>query len=166
MEQIVIAGLSIGQVIALFGAAFAVFLAGFGSARGVGIAGEAAAGGVSENPDVFGQALVLELLPGTQGIYGFLIGFIVLIKLNVLGGAGNWADLSLQEGLFVLIGCLPVAIVGYLSAIAQGRVAAAGIQLLGKRPEAGGQGISMTVMVETYAVLALLASFLIIWFAV
>lgn len=38
MEQIVIAGLSIGQVIALFGAAFAVFLAGFGSARGVGIA--------------------------------------------------------------------------------------------------------------------------------
>ena len=84
----------------------------------------------------------------------------------MLGGAGNWADLSLQEGLFVLIGCLPVAIVGYLSAIAQGRVAAAGIQLLGKRPEAGGQGISMTVMVETYAVLALLASFLIIWFAV
>lgn len=58
----------------------------------------------------------------------------MLIKLNVLGGAGNWADLSLQEGLFVLIGCLPVAIVGYLSAIAQGRVAAAGIQLLGKRP--------------------------------
>ena len=63
--------LSIGQVLALIGAAISVFLAGCGSARGVGIAGEAAAGVISENPDVFGQALVLELLPGTQGIYGF-----------------------------------------------------------------------------------------------
>lgn len=166
MEELVIAGLTIGQVIALFGAAISVFLAGAGSARGVGIAGESAAGVIGENPDVFGQALVLELLPGTQGIYGFLIGFIVLIKLNVLGGVANWTNLTMMQGLIVLAGCLPVAIVGYLSAIAQGRVAASAICLLGKRPESGGQGISMTVMVETYAVLALLASFLIVWFSV
>ena len=156
--------LSIGQVLALIGAAISVFLAGCGSARGVGIAGEAAAGVISENPDVFGQALVLELLPGTQGIYGFLIGFIVLIKLNVLGG--EWTDLSFAQGMIMLAGCLPIAIVGWRSAIYQGRVAASSICLLGKRPESSGQGISMTVMVETYAVLALLASFLIIWFAV
>lgn len=158
--------LSIGQCLALIGAAIAVFMAGCGSARGVGIAGEAATGVVGENPDVFGQALVLELLPGTQGIYGFLIGFIVLIKLNVLGGPGAWTDVSFAQGLIILAGCLPIAVVGWRSAIYQGRVAATGIQLLGKRPEAGGQGISMTVMVETYAVLALLASFLIIWFVV
>lgn len=156
--------LSIGQCLALIGAALAVFMAGCGSARGVGIAGESAAGVIGENPDVFGQALVMELLPGTQGIYGFLIGFIVLIKLNVLGG--DWTDVTFAQGLIILAGCLPIAVVGWRSAIYQGRVAASSIQLLGKRPESSGQGISMTVMVETYAVLALLASFLIVWFAV
>ena len=104
--------LSIGQCLALIGAAIAVFMAGCGSARGVGIAGEAGAGVIGENPDVFGQVLVLQLLPGTQGIYGFLIGFIVMIKLNVLGGAGNWTELSFAQGLQILAGCLPVAIVG------------------------------------------------------
>ncbi|MBR2570557.1 MAG: V-type ATP synthase subunit K [Clostridia bacterium] len=157
--------LSIAQIIALFGAAISVFLAGIGSARGVGIAGEATAGVVSENPEVFGRALVLELLPGTQGIYGFLIGFIVLIKLNVLGGVAAIADITLWQGLWIFAGCLPIAVVGLLSAIAQGRVAASAIVMLGKRPESSGQGITMTVMVETYAVLALLASFLMVWFA-
>lgn len=155
--------LTIGQVLALFGAAIAVFLAGAGSAKGVGIAGEAAAGVVSEKPELFGQTLVFELLPGTQGIYGFLIGFIVLIKLNVLGGA--WNPISLEQGLIIMAGCLPIGVVGLLSAIAQGKAAAASIGLLAKRPESSGQGISFTVMVETYAVLALLASFLIVWFA-
>ncbi|MEG0144540.1 MAG: V-type ATP synthase subunit K [Clostridia bacterium] len=157
--------LTMGQVLALIGAALSVFLAGVGSARGVGIAGEAGAGVIGENPDVFGKLLVLELLPGTQGIYGFLIGFIVLIKLNVLGGLGMWNAVSIEQGI-IMAGCLPVGIVGLFSAIYQGRVAAAAIGLLGKRPESSGQGISMTVMVETYAVLALLASFLIVWFAV
>ncbi|MEF9894249.1 MAG: V-type ATP synthase subunit K [Clostridia bacterium] len=158
--------LTMGQVLALIGAALSVFLAGVGSARGVGIAGEAGAGVIGENPDVFGKLLVLELLPGTQGIYGFLIGFIVLIKLNVLGGLGMWNAVSIEQGIIIMAGCLPVGIVGLFSAIYQGRVAAAAIGLLGKRPESSGQGISMTVMVETYAVLALLASFLIVWFAV
>lgn len=154
-------GLQLGQFFALLGAALAVLLAGTGSARGVGIAGEAATGVLAENPDVFGQALVLQLLPGTQGIYGFLIGFIVMLKLNVLGGM---ISVTVAEGLWILAGCLPIAIVGLTSATYQGKVAAAGICLLGKRPEAGGQGISLTVMVETYAVLALLASFLIVQF--
>ena len=153
--------LQLGQFLALFGAAVAVFLAGIGSAKGVGIAGEQLAGVISENPDVFGQALVLQLLPGTQGIYGFLIGFIVLLKTNVLGGM---VPLTIEQGLLILAGCLPVGIVGLFSAIYQGKAAAAGICLLGKRPESGGQGISLTVMVETYAVLALLASFLIVQF--
>ncbi len=154
-------GLQIGQVLALMGAAVAVFLAGVGSAKGVGIAGEQAAGVISEKPDLFGQALVLQLLPGTQGIYGFLIGFIVLLKINVFGGM---LDLTMTQGLLILMGCLPVGVVGLFSAIYQGRAAAAGICLLGKRADAGGQGISIAVMVETYAVLALLASFLMVWF--
>lgn len=153
--------LQLGQFLALLGAAVAVFLAGIGSAKGVGIAGEAAAGVIGENPAVFGQTLVLELLPGTQGIYGFLIGFIVLLKTNVLGGM---VPLTIEQGFLLFAGCLPIGVVGLFSAIYQGRVSAASIGLLAKRPESGGQGISLTVMVETYAVLALLASFLIVWF--
>ncbi len=154
-------GMQWGQILALAGAALSVILGGIGSAKGVGMAGEQSTGVLSENPDVFGQALVLQLLPGTQGIYGFLIGFIVLLKTNVLGGM---VELTTGQGLLILLGCLPVAVMGLVSAIYQGRAAAASIALLGKRPESGGQGISITVMVETYAVLALLASFLIVWF--
>jgi V/A-type H+-transporting ATPase subunit K len=149
---------NLGVILALFGAALSVLLAGIGSARGVGTAGEAAAGVVSENPDVFGQTLVLELLPGTQGIYGFLIGFIVLLKTPLFGAAA----MTISQGAMTFISCLPIALVGYYSAVLQGRVAASAIYMLGKRSDSGGQGIVMTVMVETYAVLALLASFLMV----
>ena len=149
---------SLGDIRPLFGAALSVLLAGFGSAKGVGMAGEALSGVVSENPEIFGKGLVLQLLPGTQGVYGFLIGFIVLLKTPIMGGDA----LSIEQGVKTIIACLPVAVVGYLSAIAQARVAVSSIYLLGKRGEAGGQGIVMTVMVETYAVLSLLASFLMV----
>lgn len=150
---------NLGTILALLGAALAVFLAGIGSARGVGIAGQAAAGVISESPDCFGQALVLELLPGTQGIYGFLIGFIVLLKTPIMTAG---AVVTTAQGALTLLACLPIAVVGCLSAKYQGQVAASAICLLGKRGESGGQGIVMTVMVETYAVLALLASFLMV----
>lgn len=154
---------SIGQFLALFGAALAVILGGIGSIRGVGMAGETSAGVVGENPELSGQCMVLQLLPGTQGIYGFLIAVIVLIKTNVLGGI---VDLSVMQGLQIFLGCLPMAFGGLVSAIYQGRVACCGINMLIRRPTEGGKAILMTVMVETYAVLALLASILIIWFTV
>lgn len=150
-----------GQILGLLGAALAVLMAGIGSARGVAIAGQASAGVCSENPNVFGQALVLELLPGTQGIYGFLIGFIVLQSMGILGGSGL-VPMTTVQGLLMLVSCLPIAIVGLISAIFQGKVAASAIGLLGRRSDMGGKGILMTVMVETYAILALLASFLMV----
>ena len=153
---------TLGQILAFLGAFAAVFLAGFGSARGVALAGQANAGVTAENPDVFGQALVMQLLPGTQGIYGFLIGFIVIQNMGIIGG-GGLVPITITQGIMILIGCLPIAILGYLSAVLQGRVAASAIGLLGRRSDAGGQGILMTVMVETYAILALLASFLMVF---
>lgn len=153
--------MELGQILALVGAAMASLVAGLGSSKGVGIAGEASAGVTTENPDVFGKCLVLQLLPGTQGVYGFLIAFIVLIKTNFLGGM---IDLSVTQGLQLLIGCLPVAIVGYVSAILQGRVAVAAINMVGINPDQGGKGITMAVMVETFAVLGLLTSFLMVFF--
>lgn len=151
---------NLGVILALVGAALSVLLAGYGSARGVGMAGEAAAGVVSENPDVFGKTLVIQLLPGTQGIYGFLIGVIVLINTNVLGG--QMRDVTLLQGISYIVACLPVAIVGYYSAIRQAKVSAAGMLMTGQRPEMSGKGVTMAVMVETYAVFALLVSFLMV----
>lgn len=147
-----------GQVYGIIGAAFAVILAGIGSAIGVGSVGQAAAGVVSEDPDKFGQTLLLQALPGTQGIYGLLIGFIVMSKIGILGGTAP----DMAGGLMILGACLPVGIVGLISAIHQGKAAAAGIGLIAKRPEELGKAITYAVMVETYAVLALLASFLMV----
>ena len=152
--------MSIGQILALVGAAIAVILAGMGSSKGVGLAGETAAGVSSENPDVASKLLVLQLLPATQGIYGFLIAVIVLINTNVLGGAMK--AVSLEQGISFIIACLPIAIVGYYSAIRQAKVAAAGMLMTGQRPEMSGRGVIMAVMVETYAVFALLVSFLMV----
>jgi V/A-type H+-transporting ATPase subunit K len=147
-----------GIVFALIGAAFAAGLAGVGSAIGVGLAGEAVSGLMSEDPSKFGQALVLQLLPGTQGIYGLLVGFIVLIQVGILGG--NLVDVTQTQGLIIMAGCFPMGIVGLLSGVSQGKTAVAGIGLLAKKPEEMGKAITSSIMVETYAVFALLISML------
>ena len=152
--------MSLGQILALMGAAIAVIFAGMGSSRGCGHAGSVAAGVSTENPEVNSKLLVLQLLPGTQGIYGFLVAVIVLINTNVLGGVMK--DVSVMQGLAIIAGCLPIGLAGYFSAIWQGNVAAASMIMTGQRPEMSGKGITMTVIVETYAVLSLLVSFLVV----
>lgn len=152
-------GMELGKIIAILGAVIAVILAGTGSAIGVGMAGEASAGLVSEDPNKFGSALVLQLLPGTQGIYGLLVGFMILLRIGVLGEAG---EVSLAKGIFYFLGAMPIAIAGLTSAIAQGKTAVAGINMLARRPEEAGKAIVMAIMVETYAVFALLTSMLIV----
>jgi V/A-type H+-transporting ATPase subunit K len=146
-----------GQSLALLGAALAVGLAGMGSAKGVSIAGQAAAGVITEDPNKFGQALLLQALPGTQGIYGVLIAFIIMDKIGILGKV---VEISTQQGLLILFASLPIALVGYFSAVLQGKVAAAGVMIIAKRPEEIAKGMIFAAMVETYAVLALLVSFL------
>ena len=152
----------LGQVFAALGVALAVALPGMGSAKGVGMVGQAAAGVVSEDPDKFGKVLLLQALPATQGIYGFLIGFIALLKIDLFGGL---MTLSPMGGLTMLMSCLPMALVGYFSAIWQAHAAVAGVGLVARRADESGKAITMTVLVETYAVLALLVSFLMIQFS-
>ena len=149
-----------GNVLAMAGAAFAVMMAGAGSAKGVGIVGEAAAGLVTEDPGKFGQTLLLQALPGTQGIYGLLTAFLILSKTGVVGGA--MIELTTMQGFLFLASSLPIGLVGYFSAIAQGRAAAAGVGIVAKRPEELVKGITFAAMVETFAVLALLASILMV----
>ena len=148
----------LGIVYALLGAALAVFLAGAGSAIGVGIAGQAASGVVSEDPSKFAKVLVIQLLPGTQGIYGLLVGFITLSKIGLLGG--GILDLTPQQGLLVLAACLSVGIVGLISGKSQGETAAAAIGIVAKKPEQFGKAMLFPAMVETYAILSLLISIL------
>ena len=149
-----------GIIFAAAGAAMAAAMAGIGSAIGVGMAGQAGAGVVSEDPDRFGSCLLLQLLPGTQGIYGLLIAFVIATKAGLLSGGA--AALTATNGLNLLLAAIPIAYGGLLSAIHQGRVAVSGINMIAKKPEEQGKAMLMTVMVETYAVLALLISFLLV----
>ena len=146
----------LGIVYALLGAAVAVFLAGAGSALGVGIAGQAASGVMAEDPSKFAKVLILQLLPGTQGLYGLIIGFVTLSKIGLLGGGP--VDVSVQTGLLILAACLPIGIVGLISGKSQGKTAAAAIGIVAKKPDQFGKAMLFPAMVETYAILALLIS--------
>ena len=148
---------NLGVLLALLGAVLAALVAGIGSAIGVGMSGEAAAGVVTEEPSLFSKVLVLQLLPGTQGIYGLLIGFVTLTQIGIMGGS---SDISVIKGLLYLVACLPMAFVGYKSAIRQARASVASIGLVAKRPDQFGKAMIFPAMVETYAILALLISIL------
>ena len=150
----------LGIVFALAGAMLAALLGGIGSAIGVGMTGQAAAGVVTEDPSLFGKVLVLQLLPGTQGIYGLLIGFVTLTQIGILGGDPN---VSFEKGLLYLAACMPLAIVGLISAKWQAKASCASISLVAKKPDQFGKGMIFPIMVETYAVLALLISILAIF---
>ena len=149
---------SLGLALAITGAAFAALFAGIGSAKGVGLVGESAAGLVSQDPSKFSKALILQLLPGTQGLYGLLVAVLLLSRIGVLGGGA--AELTIAQGLMYFGACLPIAFGGLFSGIAQGRAAASGVGIIAKKPDESGKAIIMAVMVETYAILALLVSFL------
>lgn len=150
-----------GQNLAILGAALAATFACIGSAKGVGIVGEAASGMLAEDPSKFSQALLLQALPGTQGIYGFVTAFLIMLKLNIFGGM---ADISVGQGMYLLATALPIAIVGYFSGIAQGKVAASGIELVSRREGQVIKAITSAALVETYAIFALLVSLLPILF--
>ena len=149
---------NLGLALALFGAAFAVIFAGIGSAKGVGLVGQASAGALSEDSSLFGKVLILQLLPGTQGLYGFIIAIFVLIRTNILSGTP--VELTWQQGLLYVAACLPIAFGGLLSGIHQGKVAAAGVSLVAKKPDQSGRAITMASLVEFYAILPFLISFL------
>ncbi len=149
-----------GNFWAYLGVAAAVILSGMGSAKGVGLVGQASAGVITEDPDKFGQLLVLQALPGTQGIYGFLIGFIVMLNSGMMGGG---ISLDLATGTAVFAAWLPAGTVGVVSGIHQGKVSAAGVSIVAKRPDQVAKAMVSAALVETYAILAFLISMLLIF---
>ena len=151
-----------GVSLALAGAAIAVILGGIGSSVGVGLAGQAGAGVATEQPEKFGKILILEALPGTQGIYGFLIGFLILLFTGILTGAP--VDVSMAQGWQLFFACLPCGFACLFSGIHQGKVSSAGMNMIAKDETQMGKAMVLSAMVETYAVLGFLISALLVFF--
>ena len=127
-----------GMALGLLGAGLAAALSGVGSAIGTGIAGEAGAGLLCEDPSKFGKVMILQVIPGTQGLYGLVVWFFASFQMGLLDG--TIMDLTVTEGLRYFVACIPMALGGWLSAIAQGKVAADSSNLLAKKPDGWSKG--------------------------
>jgi V/A-type H+-transporting ATPase subunit K len=147
-----------GLALGFLGSGLACGLCCAGSAKGTGLAGESGIGLLGEDPSYFGKVMILQVIPGTQGLYGLVVWFFALLQMGVFGG--DPTTLTIADGLRVVAACLPMAIGGCISAPAQGRAAARAINLMARRPDDWAKGIVMCITVEFYAILSLLASFL------
>ena len=145
-----------GMFFALLGASIATALAGFGSAKGVGGAAQASMGVLSEDSSKFGKMLVLTLLPGTQGLYGFIVGFLILVNCGVLGGDIPTAG----QGLAYLGASLAIGIGGMVSGFAQGKAAVSGIAMSAKDDRNFSKAMVSVTLVEIYALLSFIVSLL------
>ena len=149
-----------GLALALLGAGLAAVLSGIGSAKGTGMAGEAGAGLLCQDPGKFGKVMILQVIPGTQGLYGLVVWFFAIFRMGLL--SGTLPQLTIAQGMQYFVACLPMALGGLFSAIAQGRVAAGSINILAKKPDDWSKGMVLCITVEFYAILSLLASMLMI----
>ncbi len=152
--------MALGLTLAILGGALAVILGAIGSSIGVGLAGQASSGVMSEDPEKFGSLLLLVALPGTQGIYGFLSAFLVILKVGLTSAQVVYP--SVFQGWQILISCLPVAFAGLISGIHQGKVCASGVYMVAKQPKDLMKPLIMAALVETYAVLGLLITILLL----
>lgn len=143
-----------GMIFAALGVATATICGGIGSTIGVGLTAEAAAGLTAEQPEKFGQALILELLSATQGLYGFVISFMIFLQMT--------GDISLDRGLFLFVAALPISFTAIVAGMYQGRAACAAMQILAKKPEHVTKGIVYVAMMETYGILGFVISFLLV----
>ena len=148
-----------GLLFAFLGAVLSIVITAIGSARGVGLASEAASGVVADDPSKFGRLLVLQLLPGTQGLYGFIISIMVMTNIGVLGGTPPKDTVT---GLMYLVACLAVAAGGLFSAILQGRVCVAGVNIIAKKPNESAKAIVSASLVELYALISFIVSLLLV----
>ena len=149
-----------GLSLAVIGAALSVILTGIGSAIGTSLTGQVGAGIITAEPEKFGKVLLLQTLPATQGLYGFIGAVWVIFKLNLF--SGNIPELTVEKGLAILLACLPIAVVGLISAIYQSKVCIGALNIIAKQPDEAGKAIIMAAMVETYAVLGLLITILLV----
>ena len=144
-----------GEIWAVLGAGLAFFMAGIGSCIGMGQAGQAGAGVLTEEPGRFGAVMVLQATNSTQAIYGFVIAFLILAKIGA-------EPMGAQKGLILFLAAIPIGVVGLISALYQGRISVAGMQMVAKRGEDMSRAITLILMAEMFAIIALIVSILIV----
>ncbi|PIR52936.1 hypothetical protein COU76_04130 [Candidatus Peregrinibacteria bacterium CG10_big_fil_rev_8_21_14_0_10_49_10] len=146
-----------GVMLAYFGAALSTFLAGLGSVLGVSMVGQAGAGLLTEKPELAGKVITLEVLPGSQGLYGMVISLLFIFGYQpVISGE---VAISTSQGFILFAAFLPVAICCLTSGPYQAKVCSAGMHMLAKDDKLTGRVITMAALVETYALLGFLISF-------
>jgi len=145
--------MELGVALGVIGAVIAFGGAGTGCGIAMSMIGQAASGVVKEDPRKFGQTLVLQAIGSTCGIYGLLMGFLILNK------AMEVTDFN--SGLFLLVAGCPIGIVGLFASIAQAKVLVSGVILVAKRSGEIAKALIFAAMVETMQIFALLLSFLI-----
>jgi V/A-type H+-transporting ATPase subunit K len=148
--------MKMGDVLAMGGAGLAVLLCGIGASIGMSIVQRACAGLMSEQPEKYTQTLVFQLIPTTAALYGFVVAFLIMQNM----GMGATHAYETFDGAMVLAACLPIALVGLVSSIAQARVCAAAVMMIGKKPELYGRAITMAIFIEFFALLGLMVSIL------
>ena len=149
-----------GLVLTIAGAVIVMAVSGIGASIGVALAGQAAAGVMTEDPEKFGRMLPLVGIPGTQGFYGFLVGFLVLNKLNLLTTSIKIPNLA--QGIQIFVICLFVSLVESVSSVWQGKVSVSSIYIVAKKPEEAGKALVLPIFVEIYAILGLATGFLLL----
>ncbi len=142
------------------GAAIASVLGFIGSTFGMGYAGLAGSGVTAEKPELFGRMLLMQALPGSQGIYGLVGAFLILNFSGVL--AGGVDAMSIGTALQYLFAGVPIGVAGLLSGIFQGKVAAAGITMIAKDESNTAKAMILAAMIETWAIFGLLISFILL----
>ena len=143
---------------ALLGGGFAAVMGGIGSAIGISIASSVAAGIITEDGEKFGKLLPLAAMPGTQGIYGFITAILVLSFFGLMGG--EQIGMAGADGFKIFLACQPVAWLCLFTAIYQGRTGAAAAGIVARRSEDAGKALIFPALVETYAVLSLIVTIL------
>lgn len=147
-------------ILVFVGAATAALLGFIGSTIGMGWVGRAGAAVTQEKPELFGKVLLMQALPGSQGIYGLVGAFLILNFAGLIGGGE--ATLTLTQGWQYFIAALPIAFTGLLSGMYQASVAAHGVSMIAKDDTLTARAIVLSAMVETWAIFGILISFILL----
>ena len=143
-----------GYIIGLSGIVLTALLCGIGSAIGLTKTGQTASGVLGEEPKIFSKVLVLVVLPATQGIYGFVYAIVASSSCSL--------GIDLATGLNIFLASLPLMLAGFITPIYQGKTASSAINAVAKKDVLSGKLILFPAMIETYAILSLVISLLLL----
>lgn len=145
---------STSLILAYAGMAIMLTLSCIGSTIGVTIGGNAAIAGLKKKSDIFGKAMLLCVLPSTQGLYGFAAFFLMLSRLK------GMETLTMNQGLALASAAVALGFVGLYSAMRQANLVGNGINEMSNGQDVFSKTMILAVFPELYAILAFACSFL------